>query len=122
MSPISYNLTSLILGFIIAGVIILLVRKDRLHTRYSLWWLMIALGSIVLGAFPRLIDRIAAIFGVHYPPVLLIIAGIGLILIKMLTMDIDRSEQERKLRILVQRLAVFEGEKPEEPEKEKKTS
>ena len=122
MRPISYNLTSLILGFIIAGVIILLVRKDRLHTRYSLWWLMIALGSIVLGAFPRLIDRIAAIFGVHYPPVLLIIAGIGLILIKMLTMDIDRSEQERKLRILVQRLAVFEGEKPEEPEKEKKTS
>ena len=122
MSPISYNLTSLILGLVIAGVIILLVRKDRLHARYSLWWLMIALGSIVLGAFPRLIDRIAAIFGVHYPPVLLIVAGIGLILIKMLTMDIDRSEQERKLRILVQRLAVFEGEKPEETEKEKKTS
>lgn len=122
MNPISYNLTSLILGLVIAGVIILLVRKDRLHTRYSLWWLMIALGSIVLGAFPRLIDRIAAIFGVHYPPVLLIVAGIGLILIKMLTMDIDRSEQERKLRILVQRLAVFEGEKPEEPEKEEKTS
>ena len=122
MSPISYNLTSLILGLVIACVIILLVRKDRLHTRYSLWWLMIALGSIVLGAFPRLIDRIAVILGVHYPPVLLIVAGIGLILIKMLTMDIDRSEQERKLRILVQRLAVFEGEKPEEPEKEEKTS
>ena len=32
------------------------------------------------------------------------------LLIKMLTMDVERSDQERRLRILIQRLAVLEGE------------
>lgn len=114
MRFISYHLTSFILGLVIAGVIILLVRKDLLHTKYSFWWLLVATGSIVFGAFPQLIDRIAAVFGVNYPPVLFIVVGIALILIKMLTMDIDRSEQERRLRMLTQRLAIYEGERPRE--------
>ncbi|MBN1276032.1 MAG: DUF2304 domain-containing protein [Deltaproteobacteria bacterium] len=113
----SYHLTSFMLGIIIAGVIIILVRKDLLHTKYSFWWLLVALGSIVFGAFPRLIDWIGAVFGVHYPPVLFIIVGIGLILIKMLTMDIDHSEQERRLRILTQRLALYEEEGLKSPAK-----
>ncbi len=70
-----------------------------------------ALAIFVFGAFPLVIDRIAVKFGVHYPPVLLIVIGMGLILIKMLTMDIERSEQERKLRTLAQRLAIYEGER-----------
>jgi len=41
---------------------------------------------------------------------LLIVVGIGLILIKMLTLDLKRSEQERKIRALTQRLAILESE------------
>lgn len=114
----SYNFTSFVLGFIIAGIIIFLIRKDLLHTRHAFWWLLVATGSIVFGAFPQLIDRIGGVFGINYPPVLFIVVGIALILIKMLTMDIDRSEQERRLRILTQRLAVYEGERPGMSEKE----
>lgn len=119
----SYHFTSFVLGFIIAGVIIFLIRKDLLHTRHASWWLLVASGSILFGAFPQLINHIAGVFGVNYPPVLFIVVGIALILIKMLTMDIDRSEQERRLRILTQRLALYEGERPgvsekkEEPDK-----
>jgi hypothetical protein len=50
------------------------------------------------------------VLGVHYPPTLLIVIGMGLILIKMLTMDLKRSEQERKIRALTQRLAILESE------------
>jgi len=72
----------------------------------------------LFGAFPQLINHIAGVFGVNYPPVLFIVVGIALILIKMLTMDIDRSEQERRLRILTQRLALYEAERPGVSEKE----
>ena len=107
---VSYRLTSLILGLLIAGVILILVRKDLLHTRYSIWWFFIALAIAFFGAFPWVVDRIASKFGVRYPPILLVIVGIGLILIKVLRMEVERSEQEQKIRSLAQRLAIYEGE------------
>lgn len=115
---ISYNLTSLAIGIVAAGVILLLVRKDLMHSRYSIWWLLMALGIAIFGCFPWLVDKIAHELGVHYGPVLLIVVGMALILIKMLTMDIERSGQERRLRLLTQRLAILEGERQANPEKE----
>jgi hypothetical protein len=114
---ISYNLTSLAIGVIAAGIILLLVRKDLMHSRYSIWWLLMAVGIVVFGCFPQLVDKLANKVGVHYGPVLLIVVGMALILIKMLTMDIERSDQERRLRLLTQRLAILEGERSIDPEK-----
>jgi hypothetical protein len=114
---ISYNLTSLAIGVIAAGIILLLVRKDLMHSRYSIWWLLMAAGIAVFGCFPQLVDKIASKVGVHYGPVLLIVVGMALILIKMLTMDVERSDQERRLRLLTQRLAILEGERSVDPEK-----
>jgi hypothetical protein len=105
---ISYKWTSAVLGLLIAGGILMLVRRDYLHTRYSLWWLLIAVGVLILGFFPHLIDFIGSPFGVHYPPILLVIICLGLMLIKMLTMDLERSRHERELRRLAQRLALLE--------------
>ena len=109
---ISYNVTSMVLGFSIAGLILILVRRNLLHTRHSIWWFLMALASVVFGAFPRIIDRLAVTVGIYYPPILLVVSGLGLILIKILTMDIERSKQEAQLRMLTERLAVLEGENP----------
>jgi hypothetical protein len=106
---IPYRLTSLGIGLAIAFTILWLVRRDLLHTRYSIWWLIVAGASALLGGFPTVVDRVASRLGVTYPPILLVVVGIGLVLIKMLTMDVERSDQERRLRILTQRLAIFEG-------------
>lgn len=107
---IPYRLTSLAIGLAIAFTILWLVRKDLLHTRYSIWWLIVAGASALFGGFPSLVDGVASGLGVTYPPILLVIVGMGLLLIKMLTMDVERSDQERRLRILIQRLAVLEGD------------
>ena len=105
-----YHLTSLILGFLIAGILFFLIRRDRMHIRYSLWWILMAIATAFMGSFPWVVDWVAGRLGIHYPPILLLIVGMGLILIKMLTMDIERSEHERKIRLLTQRLALLEGE------------
>lgn len=112
----SPRFTSLALGIIIAGAIIRIVRKDQLHAKYAVLWFFLALISLVFGAFPGINDWIGIQLGVHYPPILLVIVVLGLILIKILTMDIDRSSQEAKLRVLAERLAVLEGEKERERE------
>ena len=103
-------LVSAILGIALAGAILYLVRRDHLHGSYALWWLVVAAATLIIGVFPYLIDRLGEIIGIAYPPILAIILGMGLILIRMLLMDIDRSRQERVLRRLTQRLAILDQE------------
>ncbi|HSX60980.1 MAG TPA: DUF2304 family protein, partial [Tahibacter sp.] len=45
-----------------------------------------------------------------YPPVLPIIIGLSLILLRLLQLDIQRSRQERQVRRLNQKLAILEEE------------
>ena len=103
-------LVSAVLGIALAGAILYLVRRDHLHGSYALWWLVVAAATLVVSVFPNLVDRLGKIVGIAYPPILAIILGIGLILIRMLIMDVDRSRQERTLRRLTQRLAILDQE------------
>lgn len=117
-SMIDYQLTSTIAGLAIAGAILFLVRRGHLHGPYAIWWFLVAGAVVIAGAYPRLFDKAALFFGVSYPPTLAIVLGMGLLLIKMLTMDLGRSRQERKLRRLTQRLAMLEASLKETPEVE----
>lgn len=109
MNAIPLQWTTALLGLGIACAILLLIRKDTLHVRHSIWWLTVAAGSVVLGFFPGLVDRIGILLGIHYPPILFLTMALGMILIKILTMDIERSRQERALRRLAQRMAILES-------------
>ena len=104
------QITSAFIGVLLAGAILYLVRRDHLHGSYALWWLAVAAAILVLGVFPPAIDWLGRVTGISYPPVLPIIVGIGMILIRMLRTDIDRSRQERQLRRLAQKLAILEQE------------
>lgn len=106
----SYELTSTILGIFIAGIILWLIRRDLLHSRHATWWLVVAISIILLGIFPTIVDWLATHLGVHYPPTLLFVLGMGFILIKVITIDIHQSDLERKVRRLTQRLAILEAE------------
>lgn len=109
------QLTSLVIGISIGCIILTLVRKNHLLIGNSVWWLILAGASIILGVYSRLIDIIGRFLGIHYPPILLVILATGVILIKMLTMDLKQSEQERKIRRLAEKLAILEGERYPEP-------
>ncbi len=105
---ISLQWTTGILGVSIALIIIFLVRRDHLYTRYSVWWLSMAAAIFILGVFPRISDVLAGWLGVSYPPSLIFILAGVLYVLKILTMDIERSKMEVKIRRLTQRLAIME--------------
>lgn len=100
---------SAVLGLVIAGSIIYLVRKDQLHSRYTLWWIPVALSIALTGLFPKAVDWAGAHLNIHYPPILPLIIAIGFLLVKILLMDIERSRNERKLHRLAQRMASYEA-------------
>ncbi|HET6632607.1 MAG TPA: DUF2304 domain-containing protein [Rhodanobacteraceae bacterium] len=104
------HIVSAIIGVALAGSILYLVRRDHLHGPYALWWLVIAAAALVLGAFPGVIDWLGRVTHIYYPPVLPIVIGLSLVLLRLLKFDIDRSRQERRIRRLVQKMALLEEE------------
>jgi len=103
-----YILFSSLIGLIIAGLIFWLIRRDHLHIKYSLWWFVIATGTIILGFFPQIVDIISTQVGISYPPILAVVIAFGVVLIKMLMMDIESSSNRRKIIRLTQKLAILE--------------
>ena len=91
-----------------AGLIFYLVRRDHLHTRYTLWWIPTAFLLATFGLFPQLIDKLGLFLGISYPPVIALLLGLMALLIKILLMDIERSRNEVKLIRLTQKLAILE--------------
>ncbi|RUQ37590.1 MAG: DUF2304 domain-containing protein [Candidatus Competibacteraceae bacterium] len=112
---LTYQLTSMAIGIAVALIILFLVRRDRLHGPYAIWWIGVAATVALLGFFPRLFDWLATQLGISYPPILAIVLGFGLLLLKILTMDLERSRQERLIRRLAQRLAMLEAQDPLAP-------
>ena len=103
-------LTSAALGVLLAVGILWLVRGDRLHGSYALWWLLVAIGSLVIGFFPNLVDWLGLKLGVNYPPMLLVLVAIMAVLLKLLGVDIDVTQRERRMRRLLQKVAILELE------------
>ncbi|MGA9422612.1 MAG: DUF2304 domain-containing protein, partial [Rhodanobacteraceae bacterium] len=104
------QITSAVLGFGLAGTILFLVRRDHLHGPYAVWWLLVAGATLLIGAFPALVVWLGHVTGIFYAPVLPIIIGLSMVLIRLLKLDIDRSQQERQIRRLTQKLAILEQE------------
>jgi hypothetical protein len=106
----SYYLTSVALGIVLALGILWLVRRDRLHGSYALWWLLLAVGALAVGFYPSMVDWIGARLGVAYPPMLLAMVAIVAILLKLLGIDVDVTRRELRLRRLLQKVAILEAE------------
>jgi hypothetical protein len=104
-----YQITSALIGILIGGSIIWLVRRDHLHGRFAIWWLLTGIICALMGIFPQAIDWVALRLGIAYPPILALVLGVGFLVLKIITMDIERSKNEIKLQRLVQRLAILEG-------------
>ncbi|MBK1619922.1 hypothetical protein CKO42_16010 [Lamprobacter modestohalophilus] len=105
----TYQWTSIVIGLALASTILWLVRRSHLHGPYALWWVGVGVVVVGLGFFPRLFDLLASQVGVNYPPILAVVLGFSLLLIKMLTMDLERSRQERQIRRMAQRMAILEA-------------
>ncbi len=104
------SLVTGIIGVSIAVLIIVLIRKDRLHAHHGLGWILVALSFALLGLFPGIIDRLAQNIGIGYPPILALTLGISLLVIKILLMDIERSKIEMRNQRLIQRVAMLEAD------------
>lgn len=99
-----------ILALAVIVLIIWLIRRDRLPISHAIWWLAVSAIIAVLGFFPNLVDALARLVGISYPPSLLFILAILTLLIKVLLEDLEVSTNRRRLLRLAQKTSILEQE------------
>jgi len=91
-------------------IIFYLVRENRLHLSYSLFWIVLSAVIALLGFFPGININIAKTLGVQYYPILPIILAILVIFIKILKQDIELTKKEIQIKRLIQEIALLKEE------------
>ncbi|MDY0106849.1 MAG: DUF2304 domain-containing protein [Giesbergeria sp.] len=110
-----FQITTTLLGLGLAALILWLVRRDHLYLLHGLFWVVVAAAAAVLGAWPGLIDHLAVLVGISYPPALLLLMAVVVLLLKALHTDMLNTRIERDVRRLNQRLALLELNRAEPP-------
>jgi len=104
---IPYKITTTIIGAVVFLIIFMLVRRGKLQEKFALTWFAIGMSVVILGLFPVIIDRIAWLTGITYPPALLFAIALGVLLIQNLYLFIFASQNEVRTKELLQQVAVL---------------
>ncbi|MBV7453196.1 DUF2304 domain-containing protein [Acidovorax sp. sif1233] len=106
----SLQATTALMGIGLAALILYLVRRDHLYLMHGLFWVVVAGAAALLGMWPGLIDGLALLLRISYPPALLLLFVCIVLLLKALHVDMVNTRIERDMRRLNQRLAILEAE------------
>ncbi len=85
-----------------------LVRQRRLLERYALLWLFSAGFLLVLSIWTGLLEELANVVGIAYPPSALFVFAFGFILILLLHFSVAVSKLADQNKVLAQKLALLE--------------
>jgi hypothetical protein len=89
-------------------VVLELVRRRSLHERYALLWLGCALVLLVLAVWRTLLEKVADLIGIAYPPNALFFLAFAAILVLLLHFSATVSRLADQSKVLAQRLALLE--------------
>jgi hypothetical protein len=94
-----------------AGLLVILlelVRRRRLLERYALLWLLSALVLLGLSVWGGLLEQLADLIGVAYPPNALFLVAFGFVMVLLLHFSLAVSRLTDQTKVLAQRLALLE--------------
>ena len=103
------------LSVVLLLAVLELVRRRRLLERYALLWLFSAAVLIGLSVWRGLLEQVAAVVGIAYPPSALFLIAFGFILVLLLHFSIAVSRLSDQTKVLAQRLALLEERQRHSP-------
>jgi hypothetical protein len=89
-------------------ILLELVRRRRLLERYALLWLLSALVLLGLSIWGGLLEELASLIGVAYPPNALFLVAFGFVMVLLLHFSLAVSRLTDQTKVLAQRLALLE--------------
>jgi hypothetical protein len=97
-----------ILGSVVTLVLLFeMMRRQRLREKYAVFWAVVAVLTLVVAAFPVLLDRAAALVGVAVPANLLFFVASMLLLVVSVQHSSELGRLEERTRTLAEELALL---------------
>ena len=101
----------LIIGSVITAFYVLKkIRRSRMRTEDSLFWLFFALILVILGVFPGIAIGVSEWIGVQSPANLVFLVVIFLLIVRVFMMDQQLSKLRQQVTNTMQRVAIDELE------------
>ncbi len=98
-----------IVGLVLLLAIVLeLVRKRLLRERFALAWIVSISTLVLVAVVPGLLDSLAYLVGIRYPPTLLLILSVALLAILVLGIATQLSAIDERLQAVAQHMALQE--------------
>lgn len=105
---------SLLMGSIVVLAILFFVfemlRRQKLREKYAVLWIIIGLGTLLLAAFPAVLEWASGVLGIQVPANLLFITTLVLLVGVCLHLSREQSQAEDEVRILCEEVALLKVE------------
>jgi hypothetical protein len=108
--PLAVQVTALAVLIAFSAWVVWLIRKQKLHLRESLIWLLTTLTAIVITAYPQILAWSAKILGIQVPTNALFGAGLLYLALNVLAVTIGVSQNTTRVRRLAQECALLRAE------------
>jgi len=104
------NIAAFLLSLAIVALVIEMLRRKKLREKYAVLWLVVGVATLVLAAFPRLLNIVAEFVGVQLPSNLLFMMSILMLLGVCLHLSWEISVVEDETRTLAEEVAILRSQ------------
>lgn len=87
-----------------------LLRRGHLRAKYMMIWIPVGFTMLLFSAVPGLLDTVALGVGIGYPPALLFMMAIVLLLLTCMHFSWELSRIEERLRLLAEAVALQQAD------------
>lgn len=101
------NIAAFLLALAIVGLVVEMLRRKKLREKYAALWLIVGVATLVLAAFPRLLNIVAEFVGVQLPSNLLFAMSILMLIGVCLHLSWEISIVEDETRTLAEEVAIL---------------
>lgn len=101
------NLAAFLLALAIVALVFEMLRRKKLREKYAALWLIVGVATLVLAAFPQLLNIVAVLVGVQLPSNLLFAMSILMLLGVCLHLSWEISVVEDETRTLAEEVAIL---------------
>jgi hypothetical protein len=101
------NIAAFLLALAIVGLVVEMLRRKKLREKYAALWLIVGVATLILAAFPRLLNVVAEFVGVQLPSNLLFAMSILMLLGVCLHLSWEISVVEDETRTLAEEVAIL---------------
>jgi len=104
------QLLSIFASGVLLAIVFELLRRRRLMERYALIWLGSSLVLLGLAIWKGLLDKLADVMGIAYPPNALFMIAFGFVLLLLLHFSLAISRLSNETKLLAQVVARLDAE------------